>query len=195
MPKKWHSSICCGNSRRGFLSSFVMFAVLTFVFSGSYLALWSSCRGGGSWLLCLFLVCIMCTVCLGLFALSFGQWSCWRLCSLTVSLPGHLYIIFRHFKHRVVEQLTLVMLNNLRCHAHFFPANQITWSGFLIKFTYLMTNNADPDQLAFSNWSGSILFAKTGKVVFSERRVKKSMIRSRVVRILKVNMVYHSKLP
>ena len=118
MPKKWHSSICCGNSRRGFLSSFVM---------------WSSCRGGGNWLLCLFLVCIMCTVCLGLFALSFGQWSCWRLCSLTVSLPGHLYLIFRHFKNRVVEQLTLVMLNNLRCNAHFSPVNQITWSGFLIE--------------------------------------------------------------
>ena len=29
--------------------------------------------------------------------------------------------------------LTLLMLNKLRCHAHFqFPANQITWSEFLI---------------------------------------------------------------
>ena len=33
-----------------------------------------------------------------------------------------------------------------------------------------MTNSADPDQLA--NWSGSTLFAKTGHVVFSMRRVK-----------------------
>ena len=33
-----------------------------------------------------------------------------------------------------------------------------------------MTNSADPDQLA-SNWSGSTLFAKTGHVVFSKRRV------------------------
>ena len=32
------------------------------------------------------------------------------------------------------------------------------------KFTYLMTNNADPDQLAFSeiSWSGSTLFEKVG---------------------------------
>ena len=36
-----------------------------------------------------------------------------------------------------------------------------------------MTNRADPDQLASSeaNWSGSTLFAKTGHVVFSNRRV------------------------
>ena len=36
-----------------------------------------------------------------------------------------------------------------------------------------MTNSADPDQLASSeaNWSGSALFAKTGHVVFSKRRV------------------------
>ena len=37
-----------------------------------------------------------------------------------------------------------------------------------------MTNSADPDQLASSkaNWSGSTLFAMTGHVVFSKRRVK-----------------------
>ena len=36
-----------------------------------------------------------------------------------------------------------------------------------------MTNNADPDQLASleANWSGSTLFAKTGHVIFSKRRV------------------------
>ena len=36
-----------------------------------------------------------------------------------------------------------------------------------------MTNSVDPDQLASSeaNWSGSTLFAKTGHVVFSKRRV------------------------
>ena len=70
--------------------------------------------------------------------------------------------------------LTLVMLNRLRCHAHFkFPANQITWSCFWYKSTYLMTNSIDPDQLASSeaNWSGSTLFAKTVHVVFSMRRV------------------------
>ena len=69
--------------------------------------------------------------------------------------------------------LTLLMLNKLRCHAHFlFPANQITWSGFLIDI-HKLTNNADPDQLVSSeaNWSGSTLFAKTGHVVFSKRRI------------------------
>ena len=37
-----------------------------------------------------------------------------------------------------------------------------------------MTNSADPDQLASSeaNRSGPTLFAKTGHVVFSKRRVK-----------------------
>ena len=34
-----------------------------------------------------------------------------------------------------------------------------------------MTNSADPDQLAEANWSGFSLFAKTGHVVFSKRRV------------------------
>ena len=36
-----------------------------------------------------------------------------------------------------------------------------------------MTNSADPDQLASeeANWSGSTLFAKTGNVVFSKRRI------------------------
>ena len=34
---------------------------------------------------------------------------------------------------------------------------------FLSKFTYLMANSADPDQLAEgANWSGSALFAKEG---------------------------------
>ena len=35
------------------------------------------------------------------------------------------------------------------------------------KFAYLMTNNADPDQLASSeaNWSGSTLFAKAGHIL------------------------------
>ena len=33
-----------------------------------------------------------------------------------------------------IDSLTFLMLNKLRCHAHFhFPANQITWSGVLIE--------------------------------------------------------------
>ena len=44
--------------------------------------------------------------------------------------------------------------------------------------SHFMTNRAAPDQLASNwssseaNWSGSTLFAKTGHVVFSKRRVK-----------------------
>ena len=40
-----------------------------------------------------------------------------------------------------------------------------------------MTNSADPDHLASSseaNGSGSTLFAKTGHVVFSKKRVKET---------------------
>ena len=40
-------------------------------------------------------------------------------------------------------------------------------------FTYLMTNSADPDQLASS---GSALFAKTRHVVFSKRRVNTYLV-------------------
>ena len=41
-----------------------------------------------------------------------------------------------------------------------------------------MTNSADPDQLASSeaNRSGSTMFAKTGHVVLSKRRVKKKNV-------------------
>ena len=40
-----------------------------------------------------------------------------------------------------------------------------------------MTNSADPDQLASSeaNWSGSTLFAKTRRVVFSKKRFQKHL--------------------
>ena len=44
-----------------------------------------------------------------------------------------------------------------------------------------MTNSADPDQLASeeANWSGSTLFAKTGHVVLSKRRVMKKQKESK----------------
>ena len=45
--------------------------------------------------------------------------------------------------------LTLVLLNKLRCHTHFqFSANQIIDPDCCYKFTYLMANSADPNQLA-----------------------------------------------
>ena len=48
-----------------------------------------------------------------------------------------------------------------------------------------MTNSADPDQLASSeaNWSGSTLFAKTGHVVFSKRRVELKWLKNEVIHI------------
>ena len=66
-----------------------------------------------------------------------------------------------------VGSLTLVMLNKLWCHAHFwFPANQISWSRFLIYIRIL-----DGKQCR-SDWSGYPLFAKTGHVVFGRRMIK-----------------------
>ena len=66
------------------------------------------------------------------------------------------------------------MLNKLRCHAHFwFPANQITWSGFLIEIHIFNDKQCRSRSVTSSeaNWSGSTLFAKTGHVVFSKRGV------------------------
>ena len=49
-----------------------------------------------------------------------------------------------------------------------------------------MTNSADPDQLASSkaNRSGSTLFAKTGHIVFSNRRVKGFVLRQARMQVL-----------
>ena len=51
------------------------------------------------------------------------------------------YITIIHSKYEPLQiefSLTLVMLNKLRCHAHFqFSANQITWSRLLIQIHIL----------------------------------------------------------
>ena len=62
--------------------------------------------------------------------------------------------------------ISFVMLNKIRCHAHFyFSANQITWSTLLIQIP-IFNDSVDPDQLASSeaNWSWSTLFAKAGHI-------------------------------
>ena len=47
------------------------------------------------------------------------------------------------------NRLTLVLLNKLRCHAYFnFLPIRLLNPNCCYKFTYLMTNSADPDQLA-----------------------------------------------
>ena len=48
-----------------------------------------------------------------------------------------------------VMTLSLVLLNKLRCDAHFkFQPVSLLDLDCCYKFTYLMANNADPDQLA-----------------------------------------------
>ena len=73
--------------------------------------------------------------------------------------------------------LTLVMLNKLRYHTSLqFSANQITWSCLLIQIQILNGKQCRSKSVGFhsseANWSVSTLFAKTGHVVFSKRRVK-----------------------
>ena len=63
--------------------------------------------------------------------------------------------------------LTFVLLNKLMCilSSNFQPIRSLGLDCYY-KFTNLMANNADPDQLASSeaNWSGAALFAKTGYI-------------------------------
>ena len=76
-------------------------------------------------------------------------------------------LTIEHQRSRSSSTLTFVLLNKLRCHAHFkFSANQILDPDCCYKFTYFMANSADPDQLASSeaNWSGSTMFAKAGYI-------------------------------
>ena len=92
---------------------------------------------------------------------------CNRICCLLKILPRVLNMVLQRKQTLTrgmrTSALTPVMLNKLRCHAHFyFQSIRLLDPGCWYKFTYLMANSADPDQLASSeaNWSGSILFAK-----------------------------------
>ena len=63
--------------------------------------------------------------------------------------------------------LTFVMLNNLRCHAHFlFLANHITWSRLLIYIHILNDKQCRSRSVSSSeaNWSRSTLLAKSGYI-------------------------------
>ena len=60
-----------------------------------------------------------------------------------------------------ITLLTLVILNNLRCHTHFkFSAIRFLDPNCWYKFTNSMSITLDPDQLASSEakWSGSVWF-------------------------------------
>ena len=58
-----------------------------------------------------------------------------------------------------------------------------------------MTNSADPDQLTSeeANWSGSALFAKTGHVVFSKRRVKALLLFDSIMFFYSLEIEFHTK--
>ena len=73
--------------------------------------------------------------------------TCQKVCFLTLQLV-----------------LTLALLNKDVTPTYNFQPIRLLDLCCWYKFTYLMTNSADPDQLASSeaNWSGSTLFAKTG---------------------------------
>ena len=77
-------------------------------------------------------------------------------------------VIFVRAKAAQVSTFNLVMLNKLRCHtatSDFQPIRLLDPDCWY-KFSNLMANSADPDQLASSeaNWSGSTLFAKAGYI-------------------------------
>ena len=78
----------------------------------------------------------------------------------------------------LVTDLNLVLRNKLRNTptSNFRPIRLLD-PDCCYKFTYLMANSADPDQLASSeaNWSGSTLFAKSGYIWFSRTRVNIDM--------------------
>ena len=61
------------------------------------------------------------------------------------------------------------MLNNLGCHA---PSNfqpiELLDPACGIKFTYLMTNSADPDQLASLDLDLHTRFAKAGHILVQQ---------------------------
>ena len=70
--------------------------------------------------------------------------------------------------------LTLILLNNLISHIHFWLlANQITSYNIFIQI-HKLNDSVDPDQMTSSEaiWSGSTLLAKVGVVMNSRIRVK-----------------------
>ena len=73
-----------------------------------------------------------------------------------------------------VKSLTLVMLNKLRCHAHFqFSANQIIWSRLLIWIHILNGKQCRSRSVGFleTNWSGSTRLQRQDISGFSRTKV------------------------
>ena len=66
----------------------------------------------------------------------------------------------------IVKYLTCVLLNKDATPTSNFQPIRLLDPDCWYKYTYLMANSADPDQLASleANWSGSTLFAKAGYI-------------------------------
>ena len=63
-----------------------------------------------------------------------------------------------------MDLFTLVLLNKLRCHTHFWlSANQITWSRVLIQIHILEDKQLRSRSVGF--FTGSTLFAKAGHII------------------------------
>ena len=90
--------------------------------------------------------------------------------------PSAVYVFWTFLINKTQSwSLALVMLNKLRCHAHFqFSASLITWSEFSIEIHIF--NDKQCRFRSEANWSGSTLFAKKAHVVFSKRKVKNNML-------------------
>ena len=99
----------------------------------------------------------------------------WKFWINVVNFGYHIYPICSHTL-LLTLYLTLAMMNKLICHAHLkLSASQITWSSFWYKFTYLVTNSVEHDQLAseVANWSDLHCLQRHGISGFSRTRVKK----------------------
>ena len=56
----------------------------------------------------------------------------------------------KQFRNDILTQLTLVLLNKLRCHAYFeFTANQLTWSRLLLWIHILNVKQCRPRSVGF----------------------------------------------
>ena len=73
----------------------------------------------------------------------------WMKCQALFSVKMRKNVFYYHLLLFKVCVLTLVLLNKLRCHATSnFHSIRLLDPGFQHKVTYLMTNSAEPDQLA-----------------------------------------------
>ena len=96
------------------------------------------------------------------------------ICSV-IFLFAYFEFLFKFSRAYIYSKatFTLVMLNKLRCHAHFqFQPIRLLDPGCWYKFNYWMANSAYPDQFRRQLIWIYKLFAKAGISGFSRTRVK-----------------------